>query len=141
MFPKEVFLCHSSKDRRFATRLTKMLRRHGIPVWYSRTNIRGAQKWHDEIGAAIRRCDWFVIALSRSSVESAWVKRELLYALQQAHLEHTISPLVLTPCDFDKLSWTLSIFQMVDFSQSFEAGSRDLLRVWDIGFVPPQVRP
>jgi hypothetical protein len=118
-----------------------MLRRHGIPVWYSRTNIRGAQKWHDEIGAAIRRCDWFVIALSRSSVESAWVKRELLYALQQAHLEHTISPLVLTPCDFDKLSWTLSIFQMVDFSQSFEAGSRDLLRVWDIGFVPPQVRP
>ena len=76
MLPTEVFLSHSDQDRQFATDLAEMMRYHGIPVWYSRTNILGAQQWHDEIGAALRRCDWFVLALSPRSVESIWVKRE-----------------------------------------------------------------
>ncbi|MDE0040336.1 MAG: hypothetical protein OXU77_22650 [Gammaproteobacteria bacterium] len=41
-----------------------MLREHGVPVWYSDTNIRGAQQWHDEIGAALRRCDWLIVVLT-----------------------------------------------------------------------------
>jgi hypothetical protein len=39
-----------------------------------------AQQWHDEIGAALRRCDWFVLVLSPHTVESIWVKRELLFS-------------------------------------------------------------
>jgi hypothetical protein len=31
---------------------------------YSRTNLVGAQQWHDEIGAALQCCDWFAIVLS-----------------------------------------------------------------------------
>lgn len=138
MLPKEVFLSHCSTDRDFATRLSDMLRRHGIPVWYSRSNILGAQQWHDEIGAALKRCDWFLVVLSPSSVQSIWVKRELLFALQQDHFEGKVVPLVLAPCDYEKLSWTLPIFQKVDFGGSFEAGSRELLRVWGVGFGPPQ---
>ncbi|MGB2822321.1 MAG: toll/interleukin-1 receptor domain-containing protein [Phycisphaerae bacterium] len=141
MLPSEVFLSHSSKDRKFAARLADMLRTHGVPVWYSETNILGAQQWHDEIGAALRRCDWFLVVLSPNSVESTWVKRELLFALQQDHFEGKMVPLILKPCDFDKLSWTLSIFQMIDFSESFETGSRGLLRVWGIGFAPRRGRP
>jgi len=81
--PHEVFLSHSSEDRDFASLLADKLRRHGIPVWYSQTNIIGAQQWHDEIGAALQRCDWFAVVLSPQSVESMWVKRELLNALEQ----------------------------------------------------------
>jgi hypothetical protein len=57
MLPQEVFLSHSDRDRPFVTELADMMRHHGIPVWYSRTNILGAQQWHDEIGAALRRCE------------------------------------------------------------------------------------
>ncbi len=141
MLPSEVFLSHSSRDRNFASRLAEMLRTHGIPIWYSQTNIRGAQQWHDEIGAALRRCDWFLVVLSPNSVESIWVKRELLFALQQHHFVGRIVPLILAPCEYEKLSWTLSSFQVVDFSQPLEGGSRDLLRVWGIGFAPPQADP
>jgi hypothetical protein len=42
--PKEVFLPHSSVDRKFASRLAETLRRHGVPVWYSRTDVVGAQQ-------------------------------------------------------------------------------------------------
>jgi len=62
--PRETFLSHSSKDRRFAMRLATMLRDHGMPVWYAPTEIIGAQQWHDEIGSALARCDWFVLVLS-----------------------------------------------------------------------------
>ena len=82
--PNEVFLSHSNRDRPFVRKLVDVLRRRGIPVWYSETNIQGAQQWHDEIGAALRRCDWFVLVLSPHAVESKWVKRELLYSLRRA---------------------------------------------------------
>jgi hypothetical protein len=114
--------------------LADMMRRHGIPVWYSRTNILGAQQWHDEIGAALRRCDWFVLVLSPHAVESIWVKRELLFSLQQNRFEDKIIPLLYQPCAYERLSWTLSLFQRVDFTQTFEQGCRDLLRVWGLGY-------
>jgi len=134
MLPQEIFLSHSDKDRRFATELVSVLRNHGLPVWYSRTNIRGAQQWHDEIGSALKRCDWFVVVLSPHSVKSIWVKRELLFALQQPHYVDKIVPIMFQQCDYEKLSWTLSIFQFVDFTQSFDDGCRHLLRIWGLGY-------
>ena len=118
------------------TKLVGMMRRHGLPVWYSRTNIRGAQQWHDEIGAALSRCDWFVLILSPNAVESVWVKRELLFSLQQNRFESRIVPVLFQPCAYDQLSWTLPLFQMIDFTQTFEWGCRDLLRVWGLGYRP-----
>jgi hypothetical protein len=137
MLPQEVFLSHSDRDRPFVTELAAMMRRHGIPLWYSRTNILGAQQWHDEIGAALRRCDWFVLVLSPHAVESIWVKRELLFSLQQNRFEDKIIPLLYQPCAYERLSWTLSLFPMVDFTQTFEQGCRDLLHVWGLGYRSP----
>jgi hypothetical protein len=134
MLPNEVFLSHSNLDRLFATTVVEMMRRHGIPVWYSQTNIIGAQQWHDEIGAALKRCDWFVLVLSPNSVKSIWVKRELLFALNDNRYAEKIIPLVYQPCDFTQLSWILSLLQMVDFTQDFDNGCRDLLRVWGLGY-------
>lgn len=134
MLPQEVFISHANEDREFVDDLVAMLRRHGIPVWYSRTQIVAAREWHDEIGAALRRCDWFIVVLSPSSVDSVWVKRELLFVLQQAQYEDRIIPLIHQPCDVDKLSWTLSSYQRVDFTKSFDKGSRDLLRTWGLAY-------
>lgn len=136
MLPKEIFLSHSDKDRDFVEQLVDVLRKHKLPVWYSGTNIVGAQQWHDEIGSALKRCDWFIIVLSPNTVKSLWAKRELLFALQQPHFVDKILPLLYKPCDYELLSWTLSIFQIIDFTKSIEAGFRELLRVWAIGYQP-----
>ena len=133
--PDEVFLSHSSADREFVTVLSDTLIRHGVPVWYSDTNILGSQQWHDEIGAALNRCDWMVLVLSPDSVESIWVKREVLFALMQSRYAEKIVPLVHKNCDFDKLSWVLSQYQMVDFQDDFQNGCKELLRIWDIGYI------
>jgi hypothetical protein len=138
MIPHEAFLSHSSLDHDFVTGLADALRRHGVPVWYSRTNIMGAQQWHDEIGAALRRCDWFLLVLSPNAVASMWVKRELIFALQQNRFENRIVPLLWQACDFDRLSWVLPSFQIIDFQRTFEDGCRGLLRLWGLGYQPSQ---
>ncbi|SOD01804.1 TIR domain-containing protein [bacterium JGI 053] len=136
MIPVEVFLSHASPDRELADHLVDILRRHNLPVWYSPTNIVGAQQWHDEIGAALDRCDWFVVLLTRSSVQSMWVKRELMFALQQNRYESHIVPLLVESCDFGRLSWVLSSIQIIDLQPGLEEGCRELLRLWGIGYRP-----
>lgn len=79
--PREIFLSHSSGDHAGATEIALVLRKHGLRVWYSKTHIEPAQQWHDEIGRALKRCDWFIVLLSPSAVTSKWVKQELMYAL------------------------------------------------------------
>lgn len=131
--PQEVFLSHSARDQRFVSRIADVLGEHGVPVWYSATNILGAQQWHDEIGAALNRCDWFVVVLSPSSVKSRWVKREVLFALNDKRFEDRIVPVLFKNCDFGRLSWTLQALQLVSFLDGFDAGCRALLRVWGKG--------
>ena len=80
--PAEVFISHSSKDASHVRRIVDVFDRHGVPNWWSDRAILGAQQWHDEIGRALARCDWFVVLLSVNAVASKWVKREVVYALR-----------------------------------------------------------
>lgn len=139
MAPKEVFLSHSSENRLVTEKIAETLRNHNVPVWYSDTSIKGAQQWHDEIGKALRRCDWFLILLSDNSIESKWVKMELGYALNHSQYDEHILPVLLEDCDFESLSWTLGLFQMADFSGDEEEGYREILRTWGFGFEPEKM--
>jgi hypothetical protein len=134
--PAELFLSHSSVDRGFAEELAEVFERHHVPYWFSRRNLRGAQQWHDEIGKALDRCDWFALILSPAAVSSKWVKREVLFVLEENRYENRIVPILHQPCDTKRLSWTLSSFQFVDFvGKSFDDGCRELLRIWSLGLI------
>ena len=128
--PAEVFLSHSSRNVHFADRLAKALAAHGVNSFFSKKNIHGAQEWHDEIGFALKRCDWFLGVLSPDSVRSTWVKRELVYALQEQRFESRIIPVLYKACDANKLSWTLSAFQRIDFRKDFHQACHELFAVW-----------
>ena len=128
----EVFISHASKDRRFVTKLLKVFRENGIGYWFSETHIPGAVEWHDEIGRALKRCDWFLLVLSPSAVKSTWVKRELMYVLRQNRFRGRIVPVLFRDCRHDLLSWTLADFQFVDFTGDFAAGCARLLKLWGV---------
>lgn len=132
--PHEVFLSHAHQDEAFASSLAETLRDHGVQVWYSRSNIVAAQQWQDEIGGALRRCDWFAVILSPAAVESKWVKLELSHALAENQYDNRVIPLLYKPCNYKDLSWCLPLIQMVDFTGPFSDGCRDLLRIWGLGY-------
>lgn len=134
--PVKIFLSHSAKDRQFARRLAVVFDSHNLPYWYSQRHIVGAQQWHDEIGKALAKCNWFVLVLSPASVKSKWVKHELLFALENKAYDGHIVVLSLKPANFKKLSWTLSQSQWVDFTRGFDKGCKTLLRIWRKTFRP-----
>lgn len=128
--PREIFFSHASIDRVAADKIVSRLRRAGLRVWYSKTHLKGAQQWQAEIGAALKRCDWFVVLLSPAAVKSKWVERELAYALQHDQYDRHIVPLLLRTCHFERLSWTLGAIQMIDSTKGPKAGADTLLSLW-----------
>lgn len=132
--PTELFLSYAHHDKDFASSLVETLEHHSVRVWFSQTSILAGQRWHDEIGAALERCDWFAVILSPAAVESRWVKRELGYALVENQYDNRVIPLLYKPCNYKKLAWDLPQFHMVDFTGTFSDGCRDLCRVWKIPY-------
>lgn len=132
--PVEVFLSHSVKDKRFLKRFSRVLHDHGVRVWFSEHGIRGAAKWHDEIGAALERCDWMVVILSSSSVASRWVKREVTYAVEEPRFDGRIIPVRISVCESKELSWVLPQIQTIDFIGRFDDACQELLAVWGISY-------
>lgn len=128
--PRKLFLSHATADRSFVNKLARFLKEQAIPFWYSKRHLVGAQQWHDEIGNALKTCDWFLIVLSPAAMRSVWVKRELMYALNEDRYKERIVPLLLKPCDIQALSWTLPNLQRVDFSKgTFDQHCRNLVKV------------
>jgi hypothetical protein len=74
-------------------------------------------------------------------VRSQWVKRELLFALNEGRYNERIIPVLRTSCEYARLSWTLPELQLVDFSGSFDLGSRQLLRIWKMNYKPATAKP
>src|SRR5579875_3787769 len=128
--PTEVFTSHSSKNASFIERLRRVVTSRDIKSFVSKTNIRGAQQWHDEIGSALKRCDWFILVLSPQSVRSRWVKNELMYALQSPRYEDRIIPILYRNCDIEALSWTLSSIERIAFRLNFDNACEELFQIW-----------
>jgi hypothetical protein len=130
--PAEVFLSHSVKDKRFLGKLAGALHDHGISVWFSEHGIRGATQWHDEIGAALARCDWMI--LSPAAIASLWVKREVTHAIEEPRFDGRIVPVRISACDAKDLSWVLPQIQTIDFIGRFDEACRELFDVWGIRY-------
>ncbi|HWS86896.1 MAG TPA: toll/interleukin-1 receptor domain-containing protein [Pyrinomonadaceae bacterium] len=136
MPPVKVFLSHSDRDRKFVTGLAKVLQRHGVQVWYSRTSIKAARQWYEEIGAALNKCNWFLVVLTPDALKSDWVSDEVVYATVTRRYKGRIIPLVYKPSKYKKKFWTLANIEAVDFTTKGAKRYRDLLSLWKIEYQP-----
>src|SRR5437868_1622731 len=72
-----VFLSHSHKDKQFVRRLTKDLRRRGHVVWVDEAEIKVGESLVEKIREGIDQVDFVGAVISKASVKSRWVSREL----------------------------------------------------------------
>ncbi len=100
-----VFLSHSSLDKPAARRLAKSLEMHGIDVWIDRGEIKVGESISGKISDGLKNCDYLIALLSRNSVESEWVKREIFSRLHSdaANAQHSILPVQLDDCEIPPL--------------------------------------
>jgi hypothetical protein len=72
-----VFVSYASPDKPLATRLASDLRERGLTVWVDAWEIRVGDNLLEKIEAGLKEAQYIVVLLSRASVRSPWVQREL----------------------------------------------------------------
>ncbi len=126
-----IFISHSTQDHEIIEReIVAPLRAHGLETWFSTDNIRSASEWERQIHEGLKKCDWFLIALSPRSVASEWVKREVHWAFIRR--EDKVVPVMLESCDPDDLHIGLLPLQFIDFRQDLAVARERLLAVWGL---------
>ena len=75
----KVFICHASEDKdRFVLNFATKLREKGIDAWIDKWEMKLGDSLVGKIfEEGIKRCDTFIIILSKNSVAKKWVREEL----------------------------------------------------------------
>jgi adenylate cyclase len=79
----DIFISYSRKDSEQAIELAEKLRASGMAVWLDQYGIEAASNWSGEIVEAIWSCKAFVLLLSKSSLNSDNVVKELSIASEK----------------------------------------------------------
>jgi len=121
-----VFISYSHKDAAFADRLAVALIAKSIKVWKDSWKTLAGDSFVRKIQAGIEGASHFCLVLSRHSMRSKWVEKEIEQALLQESKggEIVILPIRIDDCVVpDSLSDRL----YVDFRSDFDAGVKRVL--------------
>lgn len=129
-----VFLSHSSADKNFVRKLASRLKDYDIRCWLDEAELNIGDSLTERIGRAIVETDYFIIVLSKASIKSRWVKKELQIALEKEFSgKHTVVVLpLLLDIDPSQRPPFLRDKIYADFRdfRNFEKALRLLLRVF-----------
>lgn len=79
---KNVFVSYSHNDIEFARKFVDWLEKNGYKVWVDKKRILPGANYLNSIADGIKKADAFITLLSKDSVSSKWVAREVFYALE-----------------------------------------------------------
>jgi DNA-binding response OmpR family regulator len=93
----DIFISYSHQDRSTIERLAAALQQEPLSVWWDR-HIETGRAFDREIEDAISNARSVIVAWSRNSVESDWVRAEAAYALEKKkllpiRLDNSVPPL------------------------------------------------
>ena len=123
---RNVFLSHSSKDKRFANWLAVDLANAGHTPWLDEWDILAGESIPAKIAEGVDNCDYLVIILTENAVASNWVEREWqakYWDEVNAGRIHVI-PALFAECRIPTL---LKTKKYADFRGSYSDGFDDLL--------------
>ena len=85
------FISYSSKDQEFAERLHANLQDKGVRCWFAPEDLKIGARTRPAIDEAIRVRDKLLLILSKKSIESDWVEKEVETAFEEeSRREETI---------------------------------------------------
>jgi hypothetical protein len=135
-----IFVSYSRHDAAFVTRLVAQLEAEGHELWIDTEDIRGSEQWRVSIVRGIRNADVVVLVVSRRSVQSEEVEREITVAADE---DRPIVPIVLEPAELtDGIRYELAGVQQVSFiDRPFEEAAAELRHALALVTGPAPARP
>ena len=111
--PEDVFVSYSRQDNDKVQALTSKLRSAGVRLWMDVRNIDGAAMWGEEIVNAVAKSKVLLLLVSKTSVTSQNVVKEVLLASE--HKGH-ILPVDLEPTEIPgSLRYALAGIQHIEY--------------------------
>lgn len=86
----KIFLSHTSIDKPFVRKLAADLRNYGHTVWIDEAEINIGDSLIGKIREGLDSVDFIAVILSKASIESEWVKKELEIASNRELKERRI---------------------------------------------------
>lgn len=125
-----VFISHSYKDKEFVRKIASDLAAKGIRPWVDEAEIKVGDSLIKKIEEGLRQSDYILIVLSKNSINSAWVTRELRRALKITAVggKPVILPVLINNIEIPE---PLKQIKYVDLTQneSYQAGINEIIRV------------
>ena len=129
-----VFISYADSDAAFAKRLATDLRDAGVSVWLDLEEIQPGAEWSSAIVTALESAAALIFIGSRTSVDAAFARKEVLSFSEQRR--GPIIPLKLETLDLTPtLEHALSAAQWIDFRRSYDEGLVAL-----VSALPPETR-
>jgi len=113
-----VFISHSKHDKSFVRKLAASLVGEGFPVWLDSWKLELGDSLLDKIYEGIETSSVVILVISKKSVESGWVNRELNASLAKEEQTNRkfLLPIVVEKC---KVPLKVADRLYADFSASF----------------------
>src|SRR5689334_15844871 len=87
-----VFISHASVQHELADLVRARLEGRGVPCWIAPRDLPPGSDWVSGIPAGVQAAELVVVLLSREALTSAWVDREVFWALRH---ERPLLPVVV----------------------------------------------
>lgn len=75
-----IFISYSRQDLKNIQVILKILRENHFRFWYD-VGMKSGSEWAEELGKKIQNCNQFLVLLSPNTVESRFVKKEIIMAV------------------------------------------------------------
>ncbi len=116
------FISYTSHDKHFVEILYRDLRKAGVLCWFAPESLNAGEKFPAEITEAVQSREKLIVVLSKYSLNSDWVRKEVMLARQR---EGKGKREVLLPIHLDsaylnsKIDWAATIGKQLNI-RSFE---------------------
>lgn len=126
----QVFISHSSQDKQRVRKLADDLMREGISVWVDEAEIMIGDSILEKINQALLYSDVVLALLSKNSIRSNWVQKEIetAFAKNLEGAKSLIIPVLLDSLKPDEIPPAIRDVKWVDLSTDYEKGLNELTR-------------
>lgn len=122
----QVFLSYSHKDVEFAKHLVSDLQNQGVRMWLADEQIKVGDNILDTIYKGISSSQWAIVLLSENILNSDYISKELLFALEEERKRDR--PFLLPAIMGDiELPMELQLKHYVDFREDYSRALESIL--------------
>jgi hypothetical protein len=128
---RDVFISYSSDDYSLVSRVNDVLRQRGLESFFDKLDLLPGENWFDELNEKLALSRVTVIFLTRTALESQWVKFESQKALKRAIVDKTrhVIPVLLQDVQADELPDFLELQQALDLTAHNTNSEKDIILI------------